>query len=137
MSLAYANRDGAPWTSASPINWTNTFGTKGNMQRFASTLIIASGMRVQVNSSAVFSKEDQSAITNNASAGMWPFYSTNSSSSSSTHVQFNDQGNMTVSFASLPNVPIVIGVIVEPVAEFVGQDAAKGVMRHLAKARAS
>lgn len=137
MSLAYANRDGAPWTSASPINWNNTFGTKGNMQRFASTLIIASGMRVQVNSSAVFSKEDQSAITNNASAGMWPFYSTNSSSSSSTHVQFNDQGNMTVSFASLPNVPIVIGVIVEPVAEFVGQDAAQGVLRHLAKARAS
>lgn len=137
MSLAYANHDGAPWTSASPINWNNTFGTKGNMQRFASTLIIASGIQVQVTSSAVFSKEDQTAISDNKGAGMWPFYSSNSSSSSNTDVRFTEQGNMIVKFSSLSTTPIVIGVIVEPVAEFVGQDAAKGVMRHLAKARAS
>jgi hypothetical protein len=135
MSLAYSNRDGAPWVSSAPINWNNAFGQKGNMQRFASSLIVASGMLVKVTSNAVFSKEDQSAIHNNSGAGMWPFYSTNSSSSSTTDVQFNEQGNMTVTFSSAPNVPVVIGVIVEPVAEYVGQDAARGVTQHLTALR--
>jgi hypothetical protein len=135
MSLAYANKDGAPWISPSPINWNNTFGPKGNLQRFASTLIVASGMQVVVTSSAVYSTEDQTTIHNNSGAGMWPFYSSNSSSGSSTDVKFNNQGNMTVTFSSQPDVPIIIGVIVEPVAEFVGQDAATGVMKHLASVR--
>ncbi|MDC8756951.1 hypothetical protein [Janthinobacterium fluminis] len=135
MSLAYANKDGAPWVASSPINWNNTFGSRGNMQRFASTLVVVSGMNVVVTSSAVFSKEDQNAIHNNSGAGMWPFYSANSSSGSSTDVQFNNQGNMTVTFTSQPNVPIVVGAIVEPVSVFVGQDAAQAYMKHLASIR--
>ncbi len=135
MSLAYANRDGAPWVASSPMNWNNTFGTTGNMQRFASTLVVASGMKVMVTSNAVFSSEDQTAIHNNSGAGMWPFYSTHSSSGSNTDVQFDKQGNMTVSFSSQAGVPIVIGVMVEPVAQFVGEDAAKGYMQHMASMR--
>jgi hypothetical protein len=137
MSLAYANRDGGPWVSPSPLNWNNTFGKNGNLQRFAATLVVASGMRVTVSSSAVFNTQDQTAIHNNSGAGMWPFYSTNSSSGSNTDVKFNNQGNMTVSFSSQPGVPIVIGVIVEPVAEYVGQDAAKGYQKHLTSVRSA
>ena len=137
MSLAYANKDGKPWDTSSPINWNNTFGTNGNMQRFASTLVVASGMNVVVTSSAVFNQQDQTAINNNSGAGMWPFYSANSSSGSSTNVQFNNQGNMTVTFSSVPGIPIVVGVIVEPVSVFVGHDAAQGYMNHLVSVRKS
>lgn len=137
MSLAYANHDGAPWGDSSSVNWNDTFGGKGNMQRFASALVVASGMKVTVTSDAVFSMEDQTAIQNNSGAGMWPFYSTHSSSGSNTDVKFNNQGNMTVTFTSQAGVPIVLGVIVEPVAQFVGEDAAKGYMKHLANVRAA
>lgn len=133
MSLAFSNKDGAPWDSSKPINWNNTFGQNGNMQRFAANLIIASGMRVLVTSAATFSKEDQTAINNNSGAGMWPFYNTNSSSGSSTDVTFNNQGNMTVTITSLPNVPIVLGVIVEPAAVFVGHEGAQAYSKHVSR----
>ena len=133
MSLAFSNKDGAPWDSSKPINWNNTFGQNGNMQRFAANLVIASGMKVLVTSAASFSKDDQTAINNNSGAGMWPFYNTNSSSGSSTDVTFNNQGNMTVTITSLPNVPIVLGVIVEPAAVFVGQEGAQAYKQHLAR----
>jgi hypothetical protein len=120
MGDAFSNQSGAPWTSG-PINWKNTFdSTTGNMARFAASLVVVSGMYVQVESAASFSEADQTAISNHSSGGMWPFYSSNSDSGTNTSASFNNQGNMTVIITSQPGVPVVIGAIVEPVASYLG-----------------
>jgi len=120
MATAFNHQGGAPWNPKSPINWQNTFGSDGNMQRFAVNLIVADGMSVQVTSLATFSLDTQEIIKNSSGAGLWPFYSQGSSSGSSTTTSFNQQGNMTVTITSVPGVPVVLGVSVLPVSQFVG-----------------
>ena len=120
LGLAYSTQSGAPWNPSSPINWQNTFGPNGNMQRFATQLIVVSGMYIEVSSSATFSQSDQQQIQSGSGAGLWPFYSQSSSSGSSTSVSFNAAGNMTVTIASDATTPIAIGVNVIGIAQFVG-----------------
>jgi hypothetical protein len=127
MGLAFANQTGNPWSNQSSINWNNTFGTNGNMQRFAANQIIASGMSVTVTSDATYSTMDQQTITSSGSSGFWPFYSGSSGSSSTNTATFNEQGQMTITTSSIKGVPIVLGVNVLPVGQFVGHSAAAGV----------
>lgn len=124
MALAFANKTGNPWSSQSSINWDNTFGANGNMQRFAANLIIASGMSVTVTSDASYSSLDQQTITSSGHAGFWPFYSGSSGSSTTNTVTFNQQGQMSITTSSVRGVPIVLGVNVLPVSQFVGHSAA-------------
>lgn len=123
MALAYANKTGNPWGQSS-INWDNTFGNNGNMQRFAANLIIASGMSVTVTSDASYSTLDQQTITSSGHAGFWPFYSGSSGSSSTNTITFNEQGQMTITTSSVKGVPVVLGLNVLPVNQFVGHSAA-------------
>ena len=120
MGLAYSNRTGNPWNSSSSINWQNTFGSSGNLQRFAVQLIVVDTMNIEVTSQASFSTSDQNAIFQNSGSGMWPFYTSNSGSGSSTSTKFENTGKMTVHINSNPGVPIVIGINVLPVSDFVG-----------------
>ena len=121
MAMAFENQTGAPWASPpSDINWGTVFGPTGDLQRFSTNLVVVSGMTITVTSSAKFSSEQQTNINNNKGAGMWPFYDTDSNSGSTSDVLFGLDGSMTVTITSKPDTPVVIGVIVEPVAQFVG-----------------
>jgi len=120
MGLSYSNRTGNPWNSSSSINWQNTFGSSGNLQRFAVQLIVVDTMNIEVTSQANFSTDDQNNISQNSGSGMWPFYASNSGSGSSTSAKFDNNGKMTVHINSSPGVPIVIGINVLPVDIFVG-----------------
>ena len=124
MGDAFSHQSGAPWV-AGPINWQTTFSpTNGNLARFANSIIVVSGMHITVESVATFSSADQTAITHNSSAGLWPFYSSNSNSGTTTGASFNNNGNMTVVITSAPNVPVVIGVDVLPMSTYVGHAVA-------------
>jgi hypothetical protein len=90
------------------------------MPRFAVNLIVASGMNVTVTSGATFSIDDRTTIVQNSGAGMWPFYTSSSDGGASTEVTFDDGGSMTVRISSLPDIPMVIGCSVLPVAQFLG-----------------
>lgn len=121
FGLAYSNQTGLPWNSAdTAVNWQKTFGTSGNMQRFASGMVVVSGMKVTATSSYAFSHADQTTITQNSSAGFWPFYSSSSSSTFTTSHSFNQAGAMTITSSSKAGVPVVIGLFVLPAAQFLG-----------------
>ncbi|MDB5656959.1 MAG: hypothetical protein JWQ94_4572 [Tardiphaga sp.] len=129
MGEAFSNQSGAPWV-AGPINWNNSFDpTNGRMARFASNIIVASGMYIKVESQATFSQADQTAIQNSSSGGMWPFYSQSSSSGTNTSTSFDNNGRMTVLITSQPGIPVVLGVNVEPVSTYVGT-AVAGAQLH-------
>jgi hypothetical protein len=127
MGLAFANKTGSPWRDKAPITWDNTFGTNGNMQYFSANVIVASGMSITVTSNAKYSSLDQQTITSSGSSGFWPFYSGDSGSTSTNRVTFSQEGSMTITTSSIPGVPIVLGVNVLPVAEFVGHSSDLGV----------
>jgi hypothetical protein len=121
FGLAYASQTGSPWNPANTeVTWAKTFGPSGNMQRFASSLIVVSGMKVTAVSSYAFSSAEQTTIAQNSSAGFWPFYSSSSSSSFSSSHSFNKAGNLTITIASQGNVPTMIGMIVMPAAQYLG-----------------
>jgi hypothetical protein len=121
FGLAYASQTGSPWNPAAPeLTWAKTFGASGNMQRFVSSLIVVSGMKVVATSSNAFSSADQQTINNNSSGGFWPFYSSGSSSSTTTSHSFNSAGNLTITISSPSNVPTLIGMVVLPAAQYLG-----------------
>ena len=135
LGSAYAHQSGAPWTPGKPTNWENTFDPKnGNMARFAVNLVVCSEMDVTVTSAATFSTEDQTVIQSNSSAGMWPFYTSGGSSSSSTDVKFNQDGTMSVHITSEPDVPIVLGCTVLPASQYLGHAVAAAESAELALA---
>lgn len=127
MGLAYANQSGNPWSPGSSINWNNTFGTNGNMQRFGANVIVASGMSVTITSDASYSTLDQQTITSSGSAGFWPFYCGSSGSSSTNTATFNENGNLQITTSSIQGVPIVLGVNVLSAGEFVGHSSAPAI----------
>lgn len=136
MGLAFAQQSGPPWNSSSPISWTNSFSeTDGNLARFVDSLIVVSGMDVTVTSDAVFNSAQQQAVLDNSSAGLWPFYNKNQSSGSVSSASFDAQGHLAIHISSpkgtSPIVPIVIGLNVLPVSEFVGH-AVQGAQLHSA-----
>lgn len=112
-----------PWNPNATINWENTFGANGNMQRFCGSLVVASGMKIVVTSDATFSKDDQQAIRDNAQAGLWPFYCKSDSSSTHNDASFDQSGRMTITTSSTSGVPIVIGCTVLTAAQFLGHTA--------------
>jgi hypothetical protein len=135
MGDAFSHESGPPWVSASSIGWQNTFSpTGGDMARFASNIVVVSGMSITVESAATFSQSDQNTIIQSSYSGLWPFYSSNSNSGTSTNASFNNNGNMTLVITSLPGIPIVIGVDVVPVSTFVG-NAVEGAKLHAASMR--
>lgn len=127
MGLAFANKTGSPWRDKASINWDNTFGKNGNMQYFSANVIVASGMSITITSNAKYSSLDQQTITSSGSSGFWPFYSGDSGSTSTNRVTFNKDNNMTITTSSIPGVPVVLGVNVLPVGEFVGHSSDLGV----------
>lgn len=122
FGLAFNNPDKAPWVQSSSINWANTFGPNGNMQRFCTSLLIANNMNVVVTSNATYSDAEQQEIQSHSSAGLWPFYSSGGGSGSSTSVSFTASGNMQVTITSKSGVPVVIGCIVLPAAQYLGHE---------------
>lgn len=129
MGLAYANKTGNPWNPDSSINWNNTFGQNGNMQRFMANLIVCSGMQVKVTSTATYSSEQQTEIHNNSHAGFWPFYSSGNSGGSSNTVKFDESGAMTITTSSQSGIPIVLGGNVLSVGDFVGHSVETAALR--------
>ncbi|WP_123834520.1 hypothetical protein [Methylobacterium currus] len=123
LGLAFHNQSGAPWDQSKPINWTNTFGPQGNMQRFMSSLVVVSGMSIVVTSSAVYTSDEQNQITSNSQNGLWPFYTSGGSGGSSSNVSFDNSGHMVVKTTSKPGVPVVIGAKVLSASQYLGAEA--------------
>ncbi|MEN2470310.1 MULTISPECIES: hypothetical protein [Burkholderia] len=123
FGLAFNNPGSEPWAPGKKPNWETTFGSSGNMQRFASSLVIVNEMNVTVTSNATYSESEQEQIRRNSSSGLWPFYCSGGSSGSNTSASFNATGNMTVTITSKKGVPVVIGCIVLSASQYLGHEA--------------
>ena len=124
LGLAFGTQTGAPWNPAdTEITWAKTFGPNGNMQRFASSLIVVSGMNISASSETILSGSDRTTIEQNKSHGFWPFYKKNSSSVITTETHFDNDNKLTIIQTSPPNVPILIGRTVLTAAQYVGFEA--------------
>lgn len=121
MGDAYSHQSGPPWNPQSTITWQNTFDRlNGNLARFMVSLIVVDTMNITIQSDGIYGGDFQQAVQNNKSAGLWPFYTSDSSGGAFTTAQFDDQGHMTVKVNTAANIPVVIGGNVLPVDRFVG-----------------
>lgn len=109
--IAYDDKDtNPPWNPTGAKNWTSTFDPDaGSLARFIASLVVVDTMNLTFHSTATFTVDDQTKITQNSGGGLWPFYNTSSDSGVSTQHHFDDSGEMTVTITSLPGVPVVIG----------------------------
>lgn len=118
LNVAYSKSDNYTWRAGSP-DWEDTFGPKGNMLRFTTSLIIVNGIDMTMESSATFSSAQQKEIEAHASAGFWPFFSAHVAGGFSTAAEFTSDGKMIVKSANPAGNPMVFGANVMPVGSFV------------------
>lgn len=111
FGLAYSSSSGNPWNPNSAITWQTVFGPSGNLQRVPSSLVVASGIRLTISGTAQLSTSDQAVIRQNSAAGLWPFFSGPGGAFATTS-NFTSSGALTISSVSLPNVPILLGIVV-------------------------
>jgi hypothetical protein len=123
LNVAYSGEGTPPWRANPQPSWATTFGANGNMQRFMTSLIVASGLTINVHSAAQYSSTQQSTVTSSGSSGFWPFYSGSGGSSSTSKVTFNSDASMDISITSAPNIPVVLGGTVLPASQYVGHQA--------------
>lgn len=122
LGLAFHYQTGGPWNPSSFINWQSTFGPRGNLQRFTTSLIVVNRMNVTVKSYATYSALEQNEINANKKEGLWPFYTNESASGSYTKTAFDEENRLTISIHSDPDVPIVIGCTILPAAQYLGHE---------------
>jgi hypothetical protein len=125
LALAYGTQDNTVWPSGQSPTWDTTFGTDGNLQRLATELVAVDGVDMTITSDASYSSDEQSAIRNNSSGGLWPFYESGGSSGSNSTVTFDGGGAMTVTTKVPLGNPSILGVNVLPIGRVIaGQFAA-------------
>jgi hypothetical protein len=122
LSAAYNTTDNTLWRHGTP-SWQSTFGPTGNMQRFATGLVVVDGIDAVITSSASYSDSEQQEITASASVGIWPFFSFGGEGGHTTATSFDSSGSMTVTVSNPPGNPMVLGVNVEPVATYLGGES--------------
>lgn len=126
MGMAYSNPNKSPWDPTNTATtWDTVFGSpNGELQRFASNIVIASGVNITVTSSATFTASEQAEITSNEHAGLWPFYSKTTTNKEVSNSATFKNDTLTISTTSQPGVPVVLGVNVLSAEAFVGAGAA-------------
>lgn len=120
LKIAFDSQDTTPpWVAGAAKNWTNTFDPNaGSLSRFIASLVIVDQMNITFRSTAQFTVDDQTTITQNSGGGLWPFYNTSSDSGTSTSFHFEDGGEMTVNITSLPGIPVVLGANIFSAGEY-------------------
>ncbi|MEJ5999788.1 hypothetical protein [Paucibacter soli] len=117
LGEGHAKQDNTVWKAGDAISWASTFGPNGNMQRFASSLVIVDGISMTMTSKAALSTADQASFKAAAAGGFFPFFEAEGSGGWSHNVSFDDQGNITVSSSSPAGNPQVLGVLVSPITD--------------------
>ena len=120
LSYAFNNNDNETWPVDGSASWDSTFGTNGNLKRFASNLVVGDDMTFTMTSSAKFSSEDREKITAQASGGFWPFFSASGEGGRESTVTFDDQGRMTAVATSPAGSPLILGSNVLPISDIFG-----------------
>jgi hypothetical protein len=124
MGAAYSDHDSPPWRPDGVIQWDNTFGTNGNLQRVMTSLVVVDTMHLVVTAATSYNEDDKATINHQSSGGMWPIYNANNGNGMSTKHHVDDAGAITITSDSAPGVPIVIGGNVLPIGQFLGHSVA-------------
>jgi len=115
LNLAYQNNNNVVWKN-NPPTWDNMFGANGSLLRVCSALVIVDGVNITAVSEAGFNSTQQQQVKAQATAGFWPFFEASVSGGWSNDFNFSDEGQLTYTASSPVGNPLVLGVIVTPIA---------------------
>ncbi len=120
LNIAYKNSSNTVWQPSSEPTWQSTFGPKGNMLRYASTLCVVNGIAVTMTSKAGIAKGDQVQVRAAIEGGFFPFFEANGSGGWVHTTSFDDEGNITVSSKCPQGNPVMLGVDVTSITGLFG-----------------
>jgi hypothetical protein len=117
LNEGYAKQDNTVWKAGDAISWASSFGPNGNLQRFASALIIVDGITMTMKSTAGLSTADQTTFKAAVAGGFFPFFEAEGSGGWDHNVSFDDQGSITVASTCPAGNPQILGVLVGPLTD--------------------
>lgn len=123
LALAFSQNDNRLWDIAGPATWEGTFGEKGNMKRFVSSLVVVDGVESTITSHAKFTIEEVKQFQASASGGMWPFFSASGGSNSQSKFELGSSGEIIIKTSAPLGNPLIIGANVISVEESLGNTA--------------
>jgi hypothetical protein len=118
LNTAFSSRITPPWIENANPTWNDFFGEHGSLRRFISSLVVADGITVTINSDASYSEHDQQAIVENASSGLWPLYAP--ASGIVKNMARFDASGATLVIAVEPGNPVILGNQVLAVGSYLG-----------------
>lgn len=120
LGSAFHTQDNTLWKHGTP-SWDSTFGPDGNMNWFATSLVVVDGIQATITSGATFSTEDQTDIEAHLKVGLVPFFSLGMSGGYSSSAKFDAQGRMSVTISNPAGNPVVFGANVLGTAAYLGR----------------
>lgn len=119
LKMAYQNPNKTPpWQPDDLISWDSMFGITGSLHQLVTGLICVSDIKVEYTISAHFTDQHLNEIKEYNGGGVWPYYLSNKNAV--TKFQINTDGDLHVSIISTKGMPIIIGVIANPMASWIG-----------------
>ena len=119
LHLLYSDPGKPPWPADPSPGWQEIFGHGGSMTQLVGSLVIVDGIDATIRSDANYNEDDQRAIVESASAGLWPFY-VPGSATAHNDARFDADGGMTIRTVTKPRNPLVLGANVLGIARYLG-----------------
>lgn len=105
LSQMYKN----PSYWATPSEWNTLFGSTGSFQYESAQALIVTDFNVTVTSKASYSASQYDYVSSNKNINVWPFYTSSSSSSTTTHYTQNADSSITAHIQSNPGAVQIMG----------------------------
>lgn len=117
LDIAYSKPDVPPWDANAPLDWNTAFGADGILRTVANSLIVVDSLKAVVESAGPYGPDDQQAILDNRSSGLWPLYMT---ADAETSCSFSGDGALTIRVSTEPGVPVLIGIVAKSIGQYLG-----------------
>jgi len=115
LAKAYTTKNNTVWNNQSSTTWETAFGENGFLQRSTSSIVVADGITITMQSNASYSTSERTEIKAAAKAGIWPFFSASGGGGSTTEIQFSDDGRFTATTKIVLGNPQVLGILQSPI----------------------
>lgn len=115
LNMANSSDKAPPWKPDADPNWNDFFGPHGSFLRATGGFVAGAGLTVKIRTSSVFDTADQHEISQQAEAGLWPFYIPGNANT----VHFDVDG-MTIDTQLPIGTPFLLGTTVLGIGQYLG-----------------
>lgn len=121
LDIAFSDPGTPPWAPGAALDRDRAFGADGLLPALTAALVVVDSLEATVESAGPYHEDDQQAVLDNRSSGLWPVYLT---AGARTTCAFGPDGALTLRITTDPGVPVLLGVVTTSISNYLGHATA-------------